>query len=193
MSNKISLTIDLADILFESDGYGECVPLETQRESMRRQIMAEIQNNIKSDFMEEFKQKLETETKEIILSNILDEVKKQVPELAKKLINQPLAVTDRWGQTSKAETTFLEKMSEEIKKELGYNPQSYSSDRYKQTILTNAVQQYTCEIIGDFKKEFDRCLRTNVLSEAYKHALNEVAKAFDIKKEDLKKYAENKE
>ena len=93
--NKVQIEIDLDDILYDIGEYNECVPIETTTECVKRQLKSGIIEEIKSQYLAEFKKTLFNELLSDIKCQCLHEAQTKIPELLEQ------ALTAKQGKTLK--------------------------------------------------------------------------------------------
>ena len=180
--NKVQIEIDLDDILYDVRDYGERVPTETTMESVKRQLKSGIIEEIKSQYLAEFKKTLFNEALSDIKCQCLHEAKTKIPELLEQALTAKYETKDRWGGKGQ-ETSFMEEFVKELQNQMVYKKCSYDSDK---NTYTKLVDNTVNELTKQWKADFDKYIKQEVLKEAYDYAIEKIARAFNVAKKDLK-------
>lgn len=182
MANKINIEIDLEDILYEQSKYdGNCYPIENLKESMQRQLKDGIVSEIKSQYLQGFKEQMQKELLQEIKEECMVEAKLLIPTLLKDILTKKYQKIDRYGSKSE-ETSFMDEFVKEIKSQMQYCRKSYDSDK---NMFTRIIDGFTNELLKEFKSDFDDKMKTNILQNAYKYALGKISKAFNLSEKEL--------
>ena len=179
--NKIQIEIDLDDILFDVVDYNECVPVETRMESVKRQLKSGIIEEIKSQYLAEFKKTLFNDALSEIKCQCLHEAQTKIPELLEQALTAKYETKDRWGGKGQ-ETSFMEEFVKELQNQMVYKKCSYDSDK---NTYTKLVDNTVNELTKQWKTDFDKYIKEEVLKEAYDYAIEKIARAFHVAKKDL--------
>lgn len=180
--NKVSIEIDLDDILYERTYDGDYEQIETIKESVERQLKQGIIEEIKKSYLKDFKDQLFHDVMSEIKTEYLTLAKTKVPEMLEDALTRKYERVDRWGSKYE-ESSFLDQFVSELNKQLKYEKTSYSSDK---NMFTKLVDQSIEQLTRDWKSDFDKHIKDQVLKDAYTYALDKVAKAFNVRIQDLK-------
>lgn len=180
--NKVQIEIDLDDILYERTYDGEYQEIETVKESVERQLKQGIIEEIKASYLKDFKQQLFSEVMSEIKTEYLALAKTKVPEMLENALTRKYERVDRWGSKYE-ESSFIDQFVAELNKQLKYEKTSYSSDK---NTFTKLVDECIEKLTRDWKSDFDKHIKDQVLRDAYTYALDKVAKAFNVRVNDLK-------
>ena len=180
--NKVQIEIDLDDILYDVREYGERVPIETTTDCVKRQLKSKIVEEIKSQYLAEFKKILFNELLSDIKCQCLHEAKTKIPELLEQALTAKYETKDRWGGKGQ-ETSFMEEFVKELQNQMVYKKCSYDSDK---NTYTKLVDNTVNELTKQWKADFDKYIKEEVIKEAYDYAIQKIAKAFNVREKDLK-------
>ena len=180
--NKVQIEIDLDDILYDVRDYGETIPVETTIESVKRQLKSGIIAEIKDQYLKEFKQQLFNELLSDIKCQCLHEAQTKIPQLLEQALTAKYETKDRWGGNGQ-ETSFMEEFAKELQNQMVYKKCSYDSDK---NTYTKLVDNTVNELTKQWKADFDKYIKQEVLKEAYDYAIEKIARAFNVAKKDLK-------
>ena len=180
--NKVQIEIDLDDILYDVVDYGERVPIETTTESVKRQLKSGIIEEIKSQYLVEFKKTLFNELLSDIKCQCLHEAQTKIPELLEQALTAKYETKDRWGGKGQ-ETSFMQEFAKELQNQMVYKKCSYDSDK---NTYTKLVDNTVNELTKQWQHEFNVRIKEEVLQQAYSFALSKIAKAFNVREKDLK-------
>lgn len=180
--NKIQIEIDLDDILYDVSEYNETVPIETTLQSVKRQLKSGIIQEIKSQYLADFKKTLFNEALSEIKCQCLQEAQTKIPELLEQAITAKYETKDRWGGKGQ-ETSFMQEFVKEIQNQMVYKTCSFDSDK---NTYTKLVDNTVNELTKQWKADFDKHVKQEVLKEAYDYAIEKIARAFNVAKKDLK-------
>lgn len=180
--NKIQIEIDLDDILYERTYDGDYREIETVKESVERQLKQGIIDEIKKSYLKEFKEQLFHDVMSEIKTEYMTLAKTKVPEMLEDALTRKYEIQDKWGGKSLT-TCFMDEFVNELNKQLKYEKRSYDSDKNRFTkLVDNTIEQLT----NQWKSDFDAHIKDQVLRDAYTYALDKVARAFNVRINDLK-------
>lgn len=180
--NKIQIEIDLDDILYERTYDGDYREIETVKESVERQLKQGIIDEIKKSYLKEFKEQLFHDVMSEIKTEYMTLAKTKVPEMLEDALTRKYEIVDRWGSKS-SYTSFMEEFVKSLTAQMKYESKSWDSDK---NTFTKAVDSTVDEMVKQWKDDFNKHIRENVLKDCYSEALDKVAKAFNVRINDLK-------
>jgi hypothetical protein len=155
----MKVEIDLKDILYDED-FGP----ETLKESIKRQVVANIEQKI----VKGIDKKIDSEVSKAIDDQIkksLDEIR---PSLITEILDAEYVSVDRYGQRSKEPTTFRKQLVQAVNENMVYKQTSYSNDRNP---FTSAVDEILRTQVDTFKKQFDAIINANYVAETKAYAV----------------------
>ena len=183
MGNKINIEVDLDEILYEQGEYGEALPAETMKQSIQRQLREGIIREIETKYLSSFKDKLFSELLSSIKTQCLEEAHKKIPELLENALTRQYEIVDRWGSKS-SYTSFMEEFVKSLTAQMKYESKSWDSDK---NTFTKVVDSTVDEMVKQWKDDFNKHIRENVLKDCYSEALVKIAKAFNVTVQELEK------
>ena len=77
----------------------------------------------------------------------------------------------------------MEEFAKELQNQMVYKKCSYDSDK---NTYTKLVDNTVNELTKQWKADFDKYIKQEVLKEAYDYAIEKIARAFNVAKKDLK-------
>lgn len=155
----MKIEIDLKDILHDED-YGS----ETMQESIRRQVVANIEKKVADGLSKRIDQEVSKAIDEQI-KKALDEIR---PNLINEIMDAEYVSVDRYGDRSKEPTTFRKQLIKAVHENMVYKKSSYSSDR---NTFTQAVDDILRTQVDSFKKEFDNIIKADYVAETKAYAV----------------------
>lgn len=155
----MKIEIDLKDILFD-ENYGP----ETMQESIKRQVIANIEAKIVKDIDKRIDQDVSKAIDEQIKKS-LDEIR---PSLITEILDAEYVSIDRYGDRSKKPTTFRKQLIKAVNENMVYKNSGYSSERNNFTNSVNAVLE---EQVKLFKKQFDEIINKEYVAETKAYAV----------------------
>lgn len=166
MSMKIQ--IDLNDIL--TDEYG---PTENLAQSIHRQVVDEIKNEIGKGINKQIKDDLSI----IINDLITSEVTKLMPAFITELMDAEYERRGRYGE-KEGVTSFRKEMIKTINEQMVYKPEKdrYYSDR--ENVFTKAIKSIIQEETNKFQAEFNSVVNKEFTSNTVALVTTELKKKF---------------
>jgi hypothetical protein len=165
----MKIEIDLNDIL--GDEYGA----ETLQESVRRQVVANLTEAIKTGIQHRINQ----QTDAILNETLRDALKDKMPALLDDVMNAEYQPIDQYGRKTE-KTSFRAQLIAAVAKECTYNPQvRYESDA---NAFTKSVRAIIADQMAAFKKEFDAQITDQFKRDAVSYAVAELSKRLGLTK-----------
>jgi uncharacterized protein HemY len=163
----MKIEIDLNDILGDEDG------VETLQESVRRQVITTLTEQVKSGL----KRQIEEETTKVINETLRAALKDRMPGLVDEVMMAEYTPVSRYGEKS-APTTFKSELVKAISGEFVYRKTQYSSD---QNAFTKAVEAVIAENMKAFKADFDKQVNAQFTAEAMAYAATKLRERLGVK------------
>ena len=149
----MKIEIDLKDIMHDED-FGS----ETMAESIKRQVVANIEKNLASGIAKKIDMEISKAIDEQIKKS-LDEIR---PSLIEQVLDSEYISVDRYGDRSKEPTTFRKQLIKAVNENMVYKKGNYYNDNNP---FTKAVDAILEEKAKEFKKQFDEIINKEYVAE----------------------------
>lgn len=141
----------------------------------------EVRDSVISEIAEYFKNAMVSEAREevdkIIKETASQEMKKQIENVIKDALDFTYQITDRYGDI-KGETTIRKTIVKIVQEECVYNPRNSS---YDQNAFTKAICGETEKQLNVFRKDFNRLIDEQFITDCQNHAMNKLRERLNIK------------
>lgn len=165
----MKIEIDLNEIL--QDEYG---PTENLAESIRRQIVDSISNEVKKGVQA----RITEETQRVINEELQVQLRDKMPNIVDDILTAPYTIIGTYGQ--KGETTnFRDELIKAIHTQMKYAKTQYSSDT---NAFTKAVDTVVAENMKKFQTEFNALVKDTFTRDAFNYATTEMRKRLGLDK-----------
>ena len=164
----MKVEIDLNDIL----GCDENGPGETLQESIRRQVIQKVTEDLKKGI----KQKLDEQVSKIMNEQIGIVMTEKMPALISDIMDTPYTPVDRYGSKDKP-TSFREQLIKVMQENMVYKPTPYHGDK---NTFTRAVDDTITKMIDGWKKSFDTKVNDTFTASAFEYATSALKKKLGI-------------
>ena len=163
----MKIEIDLNDIL--GDEFGA----ETLQDSVRRQVIAKMTDEINKGIGKKIDEEIA-----LTIKKSLDEVAKNIlPNLMENLIDTEYTPVDQWGDRSKGQTSFRKELIKSIHENMVYKKDSYSD---RENSFTRCVDAVIKNEVQKFEKNFTEIVTTEVSKKTIDFAVAELKKRLKL-------------
>lgn len=169
--NKLSIELDLNEILTDENGY----PEESVEQSIKRQVIEKIAETAKKGIGRQ----IEISIRDAVAKVIDSAVAEKLPSMIDMLLNEEYTPRTQWGEKLEP-TTVRNELIKRFREEFQYVKTDPYGNRSKATAFSQAVDKFVEEKLREFKKTFDDTVGKQFHEEALKYVGQVISKKFNV-------------